>query len=162
MSEATIRPSTEADVPTILSLIRELAEFEERIHEVTSTAESLRAALFGERPCAEAIVAEVGEETVAYAIFFTTYSSFLGQPGLHLEDVYVKPEHRGNNIGTSILKELAKISAERNYGRMEWTVLNWNQRAIDFYQKHGAEILTDWRIVRTDSVGIDSLADPIQ
>ena len=140
-------------------MIRELAEFEKMSDEVVSTDACLHDALFGERTCAEAIVAESGGETVAYALFFTNYSTFLGRAGLYLEDVYVKPAHRGKNIGTQILKALAEIAAVRNYGRMDWSVLDWNQRAIDFYEKHGAEVLQQWRIVRTQGEGIGKLAN---
>ena len=158
MPKSNIRQASESDVAAIQSMIRELAEFEELSDQVTSTESDLRAALFGGRPCAEAIVAESAGETVAYALFFTNYSTFNGRPGLYLEDVYVKPEHRGKNIGTQILKHLAGIAAERNYGRMDWSVLDWNQRAIDFYEKHGARVMHEWRFVRTERAGISALS----
>jgi len=153
-----IRPATPDDVAAIQSMIHELAEVEKLADTVTSTEADLHDALFGDRPRAEAIVAEHREETVAFALFFTTYSTFVGRPGLYLEDVYVKPEHRGRKIGTQLLKALATIAAQRNYGRMDWSVLDWNQRAIDFYERHGAQILQEWRLVRADADGIQSLA----
>ena len=158
MPDPIIRPAAIADVPAIQSMICELAEFEKMSDAVVSTDSHLHEALFGDRPCAEAIVAEHGGCPVAFALFFTNYSTFVGRPGLYLEDVYVKPDHRGRGIGTLILKHLAKIAAERNFGRMEWSVLDWNQRAIDFYEKHGAGVLQEWRIVRTDQAGIKQLA----
>ena len=131
MPETNIRPATESDVAAIQSMIRELADFEELSDQVTSTEADLNAALFGERPCAEAIVAVAGEEPVAYALFFTNYSTFNGRAGLYLEDVYVKPEHRGRNIGTRILKHLAGIAEQRDYGRMDWSVLDsWSSFQI--------------------------------
>jgi len=158
MSDINIRPATPADVSSIQGMICELAEFEKMTDQVESDDACLHQALFGERPCAEAIVAELEGETVAFALFFTNYSTFVGRAGLYLEDVYVKPECRGRNVGTQILKHLAGISKERGYGRMDWSVLDWNQRAIDFYEKHGAEVLQEWRIVRTDMDGIGNLA----
>lgn len=161
MSKPNLRPATEADVPAIQSLICELAEFAKMADQVTSDADSLHRALFGERPCAEALVAEIADEIVAFALFFTTYSTFVGRPGLYLEDVYVKPAHRGKRIGTRILKELARISQDRNYGRMDWMVLDWNQRAIDFYEKHGAKVQQQWRLVRTDAAGFEESSNLI-
>ncbi len=160
MPNTNIRPASESDVPAIQSMIGELAEFEELSHQVTATEADLKAALFGEQPCAEAIVAESGGETVAYALFFTNYSTFNGRPGMYLEDLYVQPDHRGKKIGTQLLKHLAGIAAQRNYGRMDWSVLDWNQRAIDFYENHGAEVLQQWRFVRTERAGIAELAKP--
>lgn len=158
MPTPEIRPATATDVPAIQSMICELAAFEKMSDEVVSTDAHLHEALFGARPCAEAIVASLDGEAVAFALFFTNYSTFVGRPGLYLEDVYVKPENRRSGIGTLILKHLARIAAERNFGRMEWSVLDWNQRAIDFYEKHGAGVLQGWRIVRTDRDGIRKLA----
>ena len=157
MSEIAICPASESDVSAIQEMVLELAEFENLSDEVKSTDDHLREALFGESPCAEAIVAKFAGEAVAFALFFTNYSTFIGRPGLYLEDVYVKPQHRGKKIGTQILKYLASLARERNYGRMDWSVLDWNQRAIDFYEKHGAEILHEWCIVRTHADGIENL-----
>lgn len=153
-----IRPATIADVPAIHSLLLELAEYEKITDWVEATEDSTREALFGEKPSAEALVAEVDDSVVATAVFFQNYSTFVGRPGLYLEDIYVQPGHRGSGIGQAMLQELAKLAQERGCGRMEWTVLDWNQRAIDFYEKQGAEILQDWRLVRLNREGIAKLA----
>ncbi|MFT4547965.1 MAG: ribosomal protein S18 acetylase RimI-like enzyme [Verrucomicrobiales bacterium] len=158
MSETNIRPATQEDVADIQAMICELAEFEKMSENVVSTEAHLHEALFGKKTCAEAIVAEHAGEAAAYALFFTNYSTFIGRPGLYLEDVYVKPQHRGKNIGTQVLQALANIASERGYGRMDWSVLDWNQRAIDFYEKHGSTVLQEWRIVRTDADGIAAMA----
>ena len=159
MPTTNIRPATESDVAAIQQMVRELAEFEELSHQVTSSEADLAAALFGESPCAEAVVAENGDGPVAFALFFTNYSTFNGRPGLYLEDLYVKPQHRGVGVGTQLLKYLAGIAVERDYGRMDWSVLDWNQRAIDFYEGHGATVLQEWRFVRTERDGILELAE---
>ncbi|MGI9244632.1 MAG: GNAT family N-acetyltransferase [Verrucomicrobiales bacterium] len=160
MLQSTVRPATKTDVPAIQAMICELADFEKMSDEVVSSEACLHDALFGDRPCAEAIVAERDGQAVAYALFFINYSTFVGRPGLYLEDVYVKPEHRGIGVGTGMLHALAGIAADRGYGRMDWSVLDWNQRAIDFYEKHGATVMQEWRIVRTDQKGISNLATP--
>lgn len=144
------------DVSPIVSLIRELAEFEKLTHLLQVTPEKLRPQLFGEKAAAEAVVAEVpaaraapGESTVvAFALFFTNFSTFLAQPGLYLEDLYVKPAHRGSGIGRAMLTRLGRLAAERGYGRFEWSVLDWNENAIRFYEKMGATVMPDWRICR--------------
>ena len=153
-----IRPATPDDVPAIHGLLMELAEFEKITHWVEATEESTREALFGEKPAAEALVAEADGKIVATAVFFQNYSTFVGRPGLYLEDIYVQPTHRGKGIGRAILTELAKIAHSRGCGRMEWTVLDWNQQAIDFYEKLNAQIMSDWRIVRLHRDGIEKLA----
>ncbi|HJV60553.1 MAG TPA: GNAT family N-acetyltransferase [Albitalea sp.] len=152
----TLRPAELRDVAPIVQLIRELAEFEKLTHLLQVTPEKLRPHLFGERPVAEAMVAEVpadqladGEQpVVAFALYFTNFSTFLAQPGLYLEDLYVKPSHRGSGIGRALLLRLAKLALERNYGRFEWSVLDWNDNAIRFYEKLGATVMPDWRICR--------------
>jgi GNAT superfamily N-acetyltransferase len=152
----TLRPAELRDVAPIVQLIRELAEFEKLTHLLQVTPEKLRPHLFGEKPVAEAYVAELpadavaeGESpVVAFALFFTNFSTFLAQPGLYLEDLYVKRQHRGLGIGRALLTRLAKLAAERNYGRFEWSVLDWNENAIRFYEKLGATLLPDWRICR--------------
>ena len=157
MSHAyTLRPAELRDVGTIVQLIRELAEFEKLTHLLQVTPEKLRPHLFGEKPVAEAWVAElpgaalaIGEApVVAFALFFTNFSTFLAQPGLHLEDLYVKPAHRGLGIGKALLTRLARLAVERQCGRFEWAVLDWNENAIGFYEKLGASVLPDWRICR--------------
>jgi GNAT superfamily N-acetyltransferase len=143
-----LRPAQVNDVVAIVGLIRELAEFEELGHLVKVTPEILRPQLFGERPVAEALVAEVGGRVVAFALFFTKFSTFLGQPGLYLEDLYVQPAQRQLGIGRALLTRLAQIAVERGCGRFEWSVLDWNTNAISFYEKMGASVMPDWRICR--------------
>jgi GNAT superfamily N-acetyltransferase len=152
----TLRPAELRDVGPIVTLIRELAEFEKLSHLLQVTPERLRPHLFGEKPVVEAWVAELpadvvgeGESTVvAFALFFTNFSTFLAQPGLYLEDLYVKPAHRGLGIGRALLTRLAKLAVERHYGRFEWSVLDWNENAIRFYEKLGATVMPEWRICR--------------
>ena len=157
MSSSTpfvVRPAVLGDVGAIVQLIQALGEFEKLTHLVRVTPEKLRPHLFGERPAAEAWVAEVdtdnGKEVVAFALFFTNFSTFLAQPGLYLEDLFVLPEHRGAGIGETLLKRLAQVAVERGYGRFEWTVLDWNKNAIRFYERMGARVLPDWRVARID------------
>lgn len=152
----TLRSAELRDVAPIVSLIRELAEFEQLTHLLQVTPEKLRPQLFGEKPAAEAVVAEVpasavaagDSPVVAFALFFTNFSTFLAQPGLYLEDLYVKPAHRSRGIGRAMLTRLARLAAERGYGRFEWSVLDWNENAIRFYEKMGATVMPDWRICR--------------
>ena len=158
MAHVRIVSATEHDVPQILDLIRGLAEYERLSHMVEATEERLRRTLFGDRPAAEALLAYDNGECVAFALFFTNYSTFLAQPGLYLEDVFVKPHARRRGIGLKILQHLAAIAQERDYGRMEWSVLDWNQPAIDFYRKLGAVPLDDWTMFRLTGEAIRSLA----
>ena len=144
----TLRAAVLRDVGAIVQLIRDLAEFEKLSHLVQVTPEKLRPQLFGERPAAEAMVAEVGGEVVAFALFFTNFSTFLAQPGLYLEDLYVKPAHRGSGIGRALLTRLAALAVDRQYGRFEWSVLDWNESAIRFYAGMGATVMPEWRICR--------------
>jgi GNAT superfamily N-acetyltransferase len=145
---STLRAAAPSDVPAIVGLIRELAEFEQLAHLVVTTPESLHPHLFGERPAAEAVVAEVGGEVVAFALFFTNFSTFLGRPGLYLEDLYVRPAHRGGGIGKALLEHLGALAVARGCGRFEWCVLDWNVDAIRFYERMGATLLPEWRICR--------------
>ena len=144
----TVRPAGLEDVNAIVGLIRELAEFEKLSHLVEVTPQTLRPHLFGPKPVAEALVAEVGDEVVAFALFFTNFSTFLGRPGLYLEDLYVQPAQRGKGIGESLLKQLARLAVQRGCGRFEWSVLDWNEGAIRFYEKMGATVMPEWRICR--------------
>jgi GNAT superfamily N-acetyltransferase len=152
----TVRPAELRDVGAMVQLIRELAEFEKLTHLLQVTPEKLRPHLFGEKPVAEAWVAEVPGSAVAdgespvvgFALFFTNFSTFLAQPGLHLEDLYVKPAHRGLGIGRALLTRLARLAVERHCGRFEWNVLDWNENAIRFYEKLGATVMPDWRLCR--------------
>jgi GNAT superfamily N-acetyltransferase len=143
-----LRPAELRDVVPIVGLIRELAEFEKLTHLLQVTPEKLRPHLFGEKAVAEAMVAEVNGEVGAFALYFTNFSTFLAQPGLYLEDLYVQPAHRGKGVGEALLTRLGKLAAERGYGRFEWSVLDWNESAIRFYERMGATLLPDWRICR--------------
>ena len=144
-----IRPATPADLPLILRFIRGLATYEKLLPEVEATEEKLGATLFGPRPAAECLLAfAAGGQPAGFAIFFTNYSTFLARPGLYLEDLFVEPEFRGRGIGKALLLHLAGLANQRGCGRMEWTVLDWNQPAIDFYESVGAERKTDWTICR--------------
>jgi GNAT superfamily N-acetyltransferase len=153
-----IRPAQAADAQAIVALIRELAEFEQLTHLVTVTPEQLAQHLFGARPAAECVVVEHRTEIVAFALFFHNFSTFLGQPGLYLEDLYVRPAYRGQGIGRSLLVHLAAVALERGCGRFEWSVLDWNVNAIAFYEKLGATVMPDWRICRVTGTGLETLA----
>ena len=156
----SLRAAELGDVSAIVQLIRDLAEFEQLSHLVQVTPEKLRPQLFGEKPAAEAIVAERGGEVVAFALYFTNFSTFLAQPGLYLEDLYVKPEHRGHGIGKALLKRLAALAVERDCGRFEWSVLDWNTNAITVYERMGATLLPDWRICRVTGDELRAMAKP--
>ena len=153
-----VRPATMADVPLILSFIRGLAEFEKLLHAVTATEEKLRATLFGAQPSAETIIAFAGDEAVGFALFFTNYSTFLAQPGIYLEDLFVKPEWRGHGYGKRLLAHLARLATERDCGRLEWAVLEWNAPAIGFYERLGANLLDEWRTFRLTGDALKTLA----
>jgi GNAT superfamily N-acetyltransferase len=152
-----IVPATPADIPTILTLIRELAEYEKLLHEVVATEDLVREALFGPKPVAECVLAQSDGQPVGFALYFFNYSTFLARPGLYLEDLYVRPEHRGQGIGASLLRHLAQIAVNRGCGRMEWAVLDWNRRAIDFYQKMGAVWVKDWTTFRVSGEALKRL-----
>jgi GNAT superfamily N-acetyltransferase len=143
-----IRPAVPADAESIFALIQELAIYEKLTHQVTGTAAVLTDHLFGNPSHAEAIVADNQGQLIGFALFFKTYSTFLTQPGLHLEDIYVQKNYRNQGIGTALLRSVAQLAVERNYGRLEWTVLDWNESAIAFYRKMGADVLPDWKICR--------------
>ena len=143
-----ISEATERDVAVILDLIRQLAEYERLADRVTATEDQLRRTLFSARPAAEVLLAAVDGETVGFAVFFSTYSTFLAKPGLYLEDLFVKPHVRGQGIGTALLARLAQLAVERDCGRVEWTVLNWNEPSIRFYESLGAVPLNDWTAFR--------------
>ena len=149
MNEATqIRPATAADIDVVLALIRELAEYEKLLHEVVATDALVRESLFGPRPVAECVLACVNGKPVGFALFFHNYSTFKGRAGLYLEDLFVRPEFRGQGIGEALLRHLARIAVERNCARMEWSVLDWNKRAIQFYERMGAVGINDWTTFR--------------
>ena len=154
----TLRAAVVGDVSAIVQLIRDLAEFEQLTHLVQVTPEKLRPQLFGEKPAAEAMVVERDGEVVAFALYFTNFSTFLAQPGLYLEDLYVKPEHRGHGIGKALLKRLAAVAVDRDCGRFEWSVLDWNTSAITVYEKMGATVMPEWRICRTTGDELRAMA----
>jgi GNAT superfamily N-acetyltransferase len=153
-----ILPARPEDVGTLITLIRELAEFERLLHEVCITAEDLQAHLFGPRPYCEAAVVWVGDEAAGFALWFHNYSTFVGRPGLYLEDLYVRPVFRGKGYGEALLTHLAGLAVERGCARLEWSVLNWNQRAIGFYKKLGAAPMDDWTVYRVTGDALISLA----
>jgi GNAT superfamily N-acetyltransferase len=153
----TFAPAVPADSPTLLTLIGELAEFERLAHEVVVTEPALREALFGLHPSAEAVVARVEGEVVGFALFFHNFSTFLGRRGLYLEDLYVRPALRGQGVGRGLLMHLAQLAIERGCGRMEWSVLNWNRRAIGFYEGLGARPIKDWTVYRLDRDALEAL-----
>jgi GNAT superfamily N-acetyltransferase len=143
-----IRFAAPADVATLHALVGELARYERLEHEVVGTEDLLRTHLFGARPYAEALVSEDGGVVVGFALFFHTYSTFLGRPGLYLEDLFVVPEHRRKGFGRALIREVARIAVDRGCGRLEWSVLDWNAPAIAFYGSLGATMMSEWRICR--------------
>jgi GNAT superfamily N-acetyltransferase len=154
----SIRPATPNDVPELLRLIRELAEYEKLADMAVGTDARMRESLFGARPAAEALVAERGGRTVGFAIYFTTFSTFLCKPGLYLEDLFVEPAHRGSGIGKSLLRRLAALAVERGCGRFEWRVLDWNEPSIRFYESLGAKLMPQWVLVRMTEQSMALLA----
>jgi GNAT superfamily N-acetyltransferase len=146
-----IRFAQSSDVKTILELIKELAEYEKLSDRVIATEEKLERSIFGNEKFVEILLAEVNNKSVGYALFFKNYSTFLGKPGIYLEDLFVKPSYRGKGIGKALLSKIISIAKERNYGRVEWSVLDWNLSAIDFYKKMGAEPLEEWKVFRLTS-----------
>ena len=158
-SAIRIAPATPDDVPALMALIGGLAEYEKLTHQLSMTPESLREHLFGPHPYAEAVIARVDGEPVGHALWFHTYSTFLAKPGLYLEDLFVVPEQRGRGVGRALMRYVAGVARERRCGRFEWSVLDWNEPAINFYRKIGADILSDWRVCRMDEGRIARLAD---
>jgi GNAT superfamily N-acetyltransferase len=158
MSEIRIIPATEADVPVILEMIRGLADYEKLSHVVSATEEQLRRTLFAARPAAEVLLANRDGEWIGFALFFPNYSTFLAQPGIYLEDLYVKPHARGRGAGLALFTELARIAVARGCGRVEWAVLNWNEPSVGFYKKLGAIALDDWTTYRLTSEPLKRLA----
>ena len=154
----TIRSATELDVPVILELIRQLAEYEHLSHQLAATEERLRKTLFGAKPAAEVLLADREGACAGFAVFFATYSTFLARPGIYLEDLYVKPHVRGKGVGSALLQRLAAIAVERGCGRVEWGVLDWNEPSIQFYKKLGAEALSEWTKYRLTGKALERLA----
>ncbi|QEL13547.1 GNAT family N-acetyltransferase [Limnoglobus roseus] len=153
-----IRPATPADVPSIAALIRALAEYEKLSHEVVLDEATLRDHLFGPRPFAEVLMAEADGRAVGFALFFFNYSTFLAKPGIYLEDLFVLPEYRGHGLGKGLLIALAKLAEERDCGRLEWAVLDWNEPSIRFYQALGARPKDEWVLYRMTREAISALA----
>ena len=156
-ADPTLRAAEPRDVPAIVGLIAELAQFEKLTHLLQVTPETLQPHLFGAKPVAEALVAEEAGELVAFALYFTNFSTFLGKPGLYLEDLYVRPAQRGTGLGKALLQRLGRLAVERGYGRFEWSVLDWNDNAIRFYERMGATVMPDWRICRIDGDALQRL-----
>ncbi|MEY2531204.1 MAG: hypothetical protein QOI96_1289 [Verrucomicrobiota bacterium] len=159
MTNLSIRPASVEDVPIIRQLIVDLATYERAPHEVSATEEQLVDVLFGEKPAAEVLLAFENEIPIGFAVFFHNFSTWLGRPGLYLEDLFVKPEMRGKGYGRALLVDLARIARERGCGRMEWAVLDWNDPAIQFYRKLGAKPLDEWTVFRLTRDGIAKLAE---
>ena len=158
MANISIEPATPEDVPLILTFIHELATYEKLAHEVVATERDMHEALFGERPVIEAVIARLDDEPVGYALCFATFSTFLGKPGLYLEDLYVRPAARGFGVGRKLLEHLARITVKRGWGRFEWSVLDWNEPSIAFYKKMGAKPMDEWTIFRLTGKNLESLA----
>ena len=159
----TIRTATETDIPLILSFIKELAEYEKLSNEVVATEEILAESLFGEHSSsAEVVIGYYKDEPVAFALFFHNFSTFLGKPGLYLEDLYVNPEMRGKGIGKVLILYLANLAKKRGCGRFEWWVLDWNKSAIQFYHSIGAKPMDEWTVQRVDGEALDQLANEFE
>jgi GNAT superfamily N-acetyltransferase len=158
MTDLTIRPATETDIPVILGLIRDLATYEREPDAVVATESGLLDVLFGQEPAAEVLLAFEADEAVGFAVFFHNFSTWLGRPGLYLEDLFVQPALRGKGYGRALLVRLAQIAQERGCGRMEWAVLNWNEPATQFYQKLGAQPMSDWTVFRLTGEEMATLA----
>ena len=160
MIDFKLRTAEPRDIPAIVGLITELAEFEHLAHLVRATPEALLPHLFGDKPVAEAVVADVAGRVVGFALFFTNFSTFLAQPGLYLEDLYVQPAVRGAGIGKALLRHLGALAVARDYGRFDWSVLDWNENAIRFYEKMGAVVMPEWRICRVAGAALARFAAP--
>jgi GNAT superfamily N-acetyltransferase len=156
--DVRIEPATPADVPIILNLIRQLAEYEKLAHEVTATEQALRDSLFGPKPAAEALLAYVGIVPIGFAVFFQNFSTFLGKPGFYLEDLFVLPEWRHKGVGKRLLSSVAALAVARGCGRFEWAVLDWNEPALRFYKSLGTRVMDDWRICRLTGEALQRVA----
>lgn len=158
MARYTIRRATAADVGLVLEFIRDLGEYERLPHEVVATEEGLLRTLFGESPYAEVLLAFDDDEAAGFALYFHNYSTFLGRPGIYLEDLFVRPAHRGQGLGSRLLAHVARTAVERGCGRLEWWVLDWNRSAIEFYEHLGAEAMDDWTVYRLTGRTLEDLA----
>ena len=153
-----LKPATQDDVPVILQFIKELAEYEKLSQEVVATEDTLRTSLFGARPAAEVVIAYANDAPVGFALYFQTFSTFLGRPGIYLEDLYVTPARRSQGIGRRLLAYVARVAVDRGYGRMEWSVLNWNEPALVVYRKIGARPMDEWTVQRLTGEALQALA----
>lgn len=162
VDELNLRAATPEDVAVLFELIKALSEYEKLSHAVTGSAASLEAHLFGDRPYAEAIIAEFSGQPVGFCLFFHNYSTFLTKPGIYIEDLFVLPEYRGRGIGKQLVSYVAQLAVSRNCGRLEWSVLDWNEPAIGFYKRIGASILDEWRICRVTGDSLSSLASALE
>ena len=153
-----IEPAAETDVPVILGLIKELAEYERLSHQVVATEADIHASLFSDRPFAEAVIGRYGVDAIAFALFFHNFSTFLGRPGIYLEDLYVRPAYRGRGFGRRLLVHLARLAVERRCGRVEWSVLDWNTQAIESYGRVGAVPMHEWTAYRLTGQALERLA----
>ncbi len=159
MPTLQIHPATPADIPALVALIKALADYEKLAHEVTGNPEDLERALFGDRPYAEAVLAWVDSTPVGMALFFHNFSTFLMQPGIYLEDIFVQPDYRGQGIGQALLVHVGQLALERGCGRFEWSVLDWNTPAIEFYQRMGAEIKPEWQTCRVTGAALAAFGE---
>jgi len=157
-SDLAIRFATVQDCPAILGFIRELAEYERLLHEVVADEAAIKSSLFGVKPAAEVLLAELSGTAVGFALFFQSYSTFLAKPGLYLEDLFVQPEVRGRGVGLALMSALARIATQRNYGRFEWSVLAWNEPSLKFYESLGAGQMRDWMVHRLIGPSLHTLA----
>jgi len=153
-----IERAVESQAPLILNFIRQLAEYEKLLHMVEADEARIRESLFGEKPCAEVVIAYFGEQPAGFAIFFQTYSTFLARSGTYLEDLFVEPKFRGHGIGKALLAHLAKLTSERGGARLSWSVLNWNEPSIQFYRSLGAQPLDEWAMYRVSGENLEKLA----
>ena len=153
-----IDEATEADVWVILSFVEELADYERLSHDVVATHDDIHAALFSDHPVAEAVIGRYDGEPVGFALFFSSFSTFLGRPGIYLEDLYVRPDYRSRGFGRRLLVHLARLAQTRGCGRVEWSVLDWNSRAIDSYRRAGAVPMDEWTVYRLTGEALDRLA----
>ncbi len=154
-----IKPATVQDVPLILTFIKELAEYEKLLNEVVATEAILKETLFGDQPHANVVIGYLNNVPVSFALYFYNFSTFLGRPGIYLEDLFVKPEARGNGIGQKMLAYLAQLAKQKNCGRLEWWVLDWNETAIKFYKRLGAKAMDEWTVYRVTDQALDELAE---
>jgi GNAT superfamily N-acetyltransferase len=158
--EFRIRSATVEDCELLLQMILELADYERLTNQVSATAETLQESLFGDKPAASVVFAEAGNETAGYALFFSTFSTFTGKAGLYLEDIYVRPQWRGRGLGKKLIQHVAQVAVEQDCPRLEWSVLDWNQPAIDFYRRLGAVPLSEWVGQRLSGAALKAVAEP--